>query len=157
MLHSVRQTSPDFGGLRQTSHERALMLPVHTVASLKYVFRTVFGGKAAVRGTSQQEPCNTNVPSGRVPSTLVSVCQCHFSKCRSLVLSSKHWKIYSNLGAASKNKSNRESPNGHRYMATGQWPKNEQQQAPRSFSHFSACFRSLSMPFLHFFARFRTF
>ena len=34
-----------------------------------------------------------------------------------------------------------ENLNGHRYMATGKWPKNDRQKASRSFSHFFACFR----------------
>ena len=65
----------------------------------------------------------------------------------------------------------RENLNGHRYMATGKWPENDQQKAPRSFSHFFAGFRlfptlfALFRSFSHFlgslfltvFGRFRTF
>ena len=32
----------------------------------------------------------------------------------------------------------RKNLNGHRYMVTRKWPKNEQQRAPPSFSHFFA-------------------
>ena len=51
---------------------------------------------------------------------------------------------------------NWENLNGHRYMATGKWPNNDQQKAPRSFRTFLpvfACFLALS----HFLAHFRTF
>ena len=44
----------------------------------------------------------------------------------------------------------RENLNGNRYMATGKWPKNGQRKAPRSFSHFFACFRLFSTVFALF-------
>ena len=40
-----------------------------------------------------------------------------------------------------------ENLNGHRHMATGKWTKNDHQKAPRSFSHFFACFRWFSIVF----------
>ena len=41
-----------------------------------------------------------------------------------------------------------ESPlNGHRQMATAKWPRNNQQKALRSFSHFFACFRVFLLVF----------
>ena len=42
-------------------------------------------------------------------------------------------------------------------MATGKWPKNDQQKAPRSFSHFFTCFRLFSTVSALFRARFLTF
>ena len=44
----------------------------------------------------------------------------------------------------------RENLNGHRYMATGKWPKKDQQNEPRSFLHFCACFRLFSTIFALF-------
>ena len=51
----------------------------------------------------------------------------------------------------------RENLNGHRYMATGKWPTKDQQKAPRSFSHFFACFCPRFRPFSHFFRSFSHF
>ena len=53
---------------------------LHFLLGNKYVFVSTFGGKGAVPGTvplhtlgstTQQEPCNTNMPSGLVPGTLL--------------------------------------------------------------------------------------
>ena len=51
----------------------------------------------------------------------------------------------------------RENLNGHRYMATGKWPKNDQQKAPPIVFAFFCPFLLVFDPFLHFLARFRTF